>query len=139
MIGGALIAGGLFVGYFFILWLVARWQRPRRVARLLVQRPNLSLAEYCAAMPDVDADVAEWLWDEVQIFCRPDLTPHPQDEITDDLAIDPDEPDFWFMDFCEQHNLPHRNFPDWPKGEVVTVHSFALWLSEGRGAMRKMP
>ncbi|MCP6390994.1 hypothetical protein NL487_29140, partial [Klebsiella pneumoniae] len=80
---------------------------------------------------DVDSNLAEWLWGELEPYAKPLLAPHPDDLITDDLMIDPDEPVDWLMDFCKREGLRYQEFPEWPKGRPATVGNFARWLSDG--------
>jgi hypothetical protein len=110
-----------------------KWRRQAR--RLAERRANLDQSGFVALLADsADADVAEWLWNELLVYWRPTLTPHPDDDFARDLPIDPDEPNDWLDRFCTSQGLEQKIFPDWPHGEETTVRNLAAWFTNGRKA-----
>lgn len=130
-----LVVGALTAGFAVLYWMAERGYR-RRAPQVLARRPNPTRDEFIAAMPEVDEDIAAFLWDELQPFGRPLLVPHPDDNITEDLAIDPDEPGDWFLDFCRREGLNWRRFPAWPREQAPTIRAIALWLRDGRRTLK---
>jgi hypothetical protein len=84
-----------------------KWRR--QVDRLAERRANLDEPGFVALLADsADADVAEWLWDELLVYWRPNLTPHPDDDFLRDLPIDPEEPNDWLDRFCTSQGLEQK-------------------------------
>jgi hypothetical protein len=101
--------------------------------RLAEKRPSPDREQFLAMMrDDVDEDVAAWMWDELQVYYRP-LTPHPDDQLIDDVKIDDDDIGLdWLPAFAKAQGLDHRSWPDWPEGWALTVRNFARFLQLGR-------
>jgi hypothetical protein len=79
-----------------------------------------------------EADIAELLRDELLVFYKPDMTPHPDDDVVIDMPIDGDEPNDWLSEFCKRNGLRLRDITDWPKDQSATVRNLATWFSENR-------
>lgn len=124
---GVIAAAGTWVAF------ERKWRR--QAGRLAERRTNLDRSGFVAALAgSADADVAEWLWDELAAYWRPILTPHPDDDFVRDLPIDPEEPNDWLNRFCASQSLERESFPEWPFGEATTVRNLAAWFTEGRKA-----
>lgn len=81
---------------------------------------------------DVSPEAAAFLWNTTLIYLRPDLTPHPDDNLAIDLPIL--EEDWildWPRDFAREQGLVESNLPDWPEGWQPTVRNYGRWLSLG--------
>jgi hypothetical protein len=86
--------------------------------------------------PDVDDDVAGWLWDTTCPYYRP-LTPHPEDHLIKDARIDDDDVTMdWLPAFAKSRQMNWKDWPDWPKDWELTVRNFARWLQLGVDALR---
>jgi hypothetical protein len=85
---------------------------------------------------DVDADSAAWFWDELQVYYRPLLSPHPDDDLVNDMPIDPDEPEDWARDYCRLSGIALRQVRNWPEGRPVTPRNFLCWLHAERQRLR---
>ena len=85
---------------------------------------------------DCEQDVAGFLWDELQVYFRPNLTPHPDDDFLKDLPIDRDEPNDWLSGFAKRHGLRARDWDEWPKDQSSTIRNFARWLSTNRSRLK---
>jgi len=124
-LGTAIIMGGVI--------LFATRNTRRMIARTLERRPNPTEAEFVAMLSDdVRPGVAMFLWETMVPYLEPKLTPHPDDDLCDDLPIDPDEPAMdWLPEFAERHGLKAKYWPQWPGEWDGTVRNFARWLEAG--------
>jgi hypothetical protein len=124
----------LFVaGVFGLIWLLGKRKWDRQARELLERRSNPSREEFVTLLADdADADVAEFLWDELLVYFKPLLTPHPDDNFIEDLPIDHDEPNDWLAGFCKANGLRQRDVERWPENLPSTVRNFAKWLSDER-------
>lgn len=101
--------------------------------RLAARRTNPTYEEFMALMrTDVGVDTAQFLWDTVLPYVKPQLTPHPDDELANDLCIyDGDWSMDWPREYAERRGFHDSNLPDWPEGWPVTVRNFGRWLDMG--------
>jgi len=111
----------------------------RKTHKLLAKRrPNPTREQFIKLLaPDVDGDVASWLWDTTCPYYQP-LTPHPEDHLIKDARIDDDDVTMdWLPTFAKSRQLNWKDWPDWPKGWELTVRNFARWLQLGVDALRQ--
>jgi len=102
-------------------------------AHLAGRRPSPSREEFVGMLAgEVDEASAVWLWDELQVYYRPRLAPHPDDDLIEDMPIDPDEPEDWVRDYCFRHGIKQRQMSEWPKGLSVTPRHLLRWLDAER-------
>jgi hypothetical protein len=124
----------LWVGAGLLMWLAlgAYFHRKAR-RRLAEKRPSPTHEEFVELLRcDVDADIAEWMWGNLQDYYTP-LTPHPDDHLFDDGCIDSDDVSMdWLPAFAEPRGLPSKKWPAWPLEWDPTVRNFARWLQLGR-------
>ena len=86
---------------------------------------------------DVDDDIAEWMWDQAQVYYTP-LTPHPDDHLLKDASTDDGDVSMdWLPDFAQSRGLPWTEWPDWPADWTLTVRNFARWLQLGRDSLQR--
>lgn len=127
---------GLVIAGFICLWIVGKLQWDKKARALLKRRSNPTRDEFVALLATECAeDVAEFLWDELQVYFRPLLTPHPDDDLVDDLPIDPEEPEDWVVEFCKQQELRISDFAEWPKDLAVTPRNLGAWLTHERNRL----
>ena len=82
----ALVVSAIFCFYFAIIYLISRRKWSRMAATLLARRPNPTQGEFVSFLaPDVEPETAEWFWNELLIYFRPTLAPHPDDDLMSDL------------------------------------------------------
>lgn len=74
-------------------------------------------------------DVAAFVWDVLQAYYRPELTPHPDDDLMDDLLIDPEEPEDWVLEYCRRSDISSQYLPEWPEDHRVTPRNLGRYLS----------
>ena len=128
------LAVTLFVVGGLALWLAVGCVVHRKAhQRLAARRPNPTREEFLALMgQDVDPDIAEWMWDQLQVYYNP-LTPHPDDHLLKDACIDDGDVTMdWLPEFAKAQGLPWKQWPDWPQEWELTVRNFARWLQLGR-------
>lgn len=121
----AFVIGGLAI------WLTLGFVMTRRAhGRLAARRPNPTEAEFFAMMAqDCSPEAARFVWQQALIYVAPRLTPHPDDHLLDDLCIDDDDIDMdWVTEWADQHGVPQKTLPEWPKDWPLTVRNFARWL-----------
>lgn len=101
--------------------------------RLAQKRPNPTREEFLAWMSeDVDSEIAEWMWDSLQVYYTP-LTPHPNDHLLKDACIDDGDVSLdWLPAFAEPRGMRWKEWPDWPQDWELTVRNYARWLQLGR-------
>jgi hypothetical protein len=101
--------------------------------RLAAKRPSPTWAEFHDLMRrDVEADIAHWVWDELQVYYTP-LAPHPDDHLLKDACIDEDDVWLdWPPEFARNQGLSPEDWPQWPDDWELTVRNYARWLSTGR-------
>jgi len=87
---------------------------------------------------DCEADVAEFLWEQLAVYWNP-ITPHPDDDFLIDLSIDHDEPEDWLRGFCKANGILTKDVELWPKSQPTTVRKFARWLSTERRRFQSGP
>lgn len=127
------IVGGLTV------WLaVSSYTHRQAHHRLATKRPNPTRHEFLGIMAeDVDPDIAEWMWDQLQAYYTP-LTPHPDDHLLKDACIDDGDVTMdWLPEFAMAEGLPWKPWPDWPQEWELTVRNFARWLQLGRNHLQR--
>lgn len=113
---------------------VRKWRR--MAAALAQQRDNPTREQFVIMLErDADAATAGWLWDELQVYCTPGLTPRPDDDFLHDLRIDDDEPNDWIRRYCQRFDLSPQQVDEWPVGETSTVRNLARWLSSERSRL----
>ena len=133
------LAKTIFVMLVLAGWIAVGFYLHRKAQRCLaVKRPNPTREEFLAMMgQDIDPDIAEWMWDQLQVYYTP-LTPHPDDHLLKDACIDDGDVTMdWLPEFAKTQGLPWRRWPDWPEGRDLTVHNFARWLQLGRDELQR--
>ncbi|MBB4614646.1 hypothetical protein [Novosphingobium taihuense] len=137
MSGGAwLLAGGALVTWFGASYLICKRKWERAVSLLRDRRANPSRDDFVAMLaPEVGSATALWFWKELQVYYRPRLSPHPDDDLTGDLPIDPDEPDDWVRDYCRLHGLKVHDLAQWPEALAVTPRNLLGWLEKERSRL----
>ena len=129
----ALVVSAIFCSYLAIIYLISRRKWSRMAATLLARRPNPTEDEFVTLLaPDVEPEAAEWFWNELLVYFRPTLTPHPDDDLMSDLPIDGDEPDDWVQEYCRRNGLSLRHLGKWPESQPVTPRNFLGWLESER-------
>jgi len=124
-----------------LLWVVATlsiWLvigllvRRRAFHRLAAKRPSPTRQQFLELMRgDVDIDIAEWMWDNLQVYYTP-LAPHPEDHLLKDACIDDGDVSMdWLPSFAEPRGLQWKQWADWPEEWDLTVRNFARWLQLG--------
>lgn len=108
----------------------------RLIAALEARRPSPAARDGFAALlaDDCEEDIAHFLWDELTVYWAP-IAPHPDDHLTEDLAIDPDEPTDWLARFCRAQRIRASDFEPMADGQPPTIRNFARWLSRERGRL----
>lgn len=127
------VVGGLAV------WLIVGSFIHRKAhRRLAAKRPNPTYDEFSAMMgQDVDPDIAEWMWDQLQVYYAP-LTPHPDDHLLKDASIDDGDVTMdWLPEFAKGQGLKWKQWPDWPQDWELTVRNFARWMQLGRNELQR--
>ena len=128
------LARTLFVtGVLLIVFGCAGIALTRARTRLAAKRPNPTHEEFMALMrTDVSMDTAQFLWDTALPYVQPQLTPHPDDELANDLCIDDGDWSMdWLREYAERRDFHDSNLPDWPDGWPVTIRNFGRWLDMG--------
>ena len=124
------LAETLLVIAALLVWFGIAWRNTRKTISQLKQgRPSPTREEFLALIqPDVRRETAEFLWDTTIFYLAPDLTPHPDDELSD-LPIDEDDWGMdWPRDFANESGFHESNIPDWPEGWPVTIRNYGRWL-----------
>jgi hypothetical protein len=125
-----LFAGSCLAIYLSVAWYFESKARKRKAIALLLRRKNPSKAEFVSLMAnDAGEEVASFLWNELQLYYQPDLTPSPDDNLIEDLLIDPDEPFDWLNAYRRKHGIGWARIPDWPKDQPVTPRNLGRLLS----------
>ena len=132
----AIIIVALAIG---TVWANFDWNR--KAARLRAKRLNPSRTEFVEKLLDanVDASVAEWLWERLSPEWRPGLSPHPNDNPLVDLPFDPCDPDDWQEDFCKAFCIDAQDFSDWPEQTEPAIANMAKWYSDELTKQRSQP
>ena len=87
---------------------------------------------------DVSPTAAEYIWETAQFYLAPRLTPHPNDDLVDDLPIDDGDWSVdWPVDFAKRHGFSDKLYPDWPDGWPATLRNYGKWLDMGLRAAGK--
>lgn len=109
------------------------WSIRQSHLRLAARRPNPTKEQFFELMaPDCSPGVAEFLWGKASYYVEPRLTPHPDDDLINDLKIDDDDIGMdWPRDWAELQGFHESNLPDWPEGWPATVRNFGRWLDMG--------
>ena len=112
------------------IFVLARRSYNRKLRAIPERRPNLTRDEFMALMvPDVSREAAEFLWETVLDYIEPHATPHPEDNLGQDLPIDRDDIDLdWPRQWAERRGLDESVMPDWPEGIEPTIRNFGRWL-----------
>lgn len=131
--------GAAFLVFVLAVISVVGSRKFNRMKQALARRrPSPTREDFVAMLAsDCEADVAELIWEELLVFYRPDMTPHPDDDFLKDLAIDDDEPNDWLAEFCKRNGLRERDISDWNLGTPSTIRNFSRWLSENRLRLRQ--
>ncbi|MBN8841914.1 MAG: hypothetical protein J0H88_01605 [Sphingomonadales bacterium] len=118
-----------------ILFVIGTIQIRRMHARTLMRRPNPDRAEFIAMLSgDMRPETAGFLWEKAVFYIAPKLTPHPDDHLHDDLAIDDDDPVMdWLPEFADSHGRDWKKWPDWPEDWDSSIRNFGRWLEMGLG------
>jgi len=125
----------LIIAVFLLIQLVGNRQQKRIAVALRARRPNLTREEFVALLADAtDTGAAEFLWEELLPYWKPNLTPHPDDDFLKDLLIDDEEPEDWLKRYCDRFGHDWRSWPPWAAEQPTTVRNFARWLTNGRPA-----
>ena len=125
----AIVAAAAF-GIFYVL---SERKFRDAASRLGGRRRSPSREEFIELLSNnCERDIAEFLWEELKIFYRPRLMPHPDDNFIEDLPIDHDEPNDWLARFCGMQGLQEQDFAPWPLEMPATIRNFATWLAVGR-------
>ena len=122
----------LFVAAFLvIIFGYAGFKTRRTWKRTAARRPNPTEAEFFALMqPDVSGEATRFLWDTMAFYTTPELTPHPDDELGEDLCINDDDWSMdWPVEWAKQQGFHESNLPEWPEGWRPTVRNYGRWLS----------
>ena len=131
----------LFVLGGLCIWFGIAWRNTsKQVRRISAQRSNPTEAEFMDMMlRDVSEEAAGFLWTTalpyLKFFKAP-LTPHPEDNLVNDLPIDDD--DFgidWPREWAELKCFHESNMPDWPEGWPVTIRNYGRWLDMAPAAL----
>ena len=105
----------------------------RMIMKTNSRRENPTREQFVAMLNgEVSERTAIFLWDRISFLVKPRLTPHPDDDLSKDLPIDPDEPTMdWLPEFAKLHGRNHRDWPEWPQNWQATVRNFSRWLESG--------
>jgi hypothetical protein len=110
----------------------------RQKTALRARRANPTYEEFVTSLrSDCEADIADQLWQDLLVFYRPDMTPHPEDDVIQDMPIDHDEPNDWLAHFCKANNMRVKDISPWPKNQQATIRNLARWFSENRQRLQK--
>lgn len=124
----------LFVAFFLaLLGIYGFYSIGKAHGRVVTRRSNPTHAQFVQMMAtDCSSEAAEFLWQKAIFYLEPKLTPHPDDELGDDLCIDDDD---WSMDWprewAERLGFHESNLPDWPESWPPTIRNYGRWLSMG--------
>ena len=132
------LIGAAFVTLIVVVMVVVgKRQWRRKEDALLARRANPTKQEFRTLIADdADPDVTDWLWDELQVYFQPRLTPHPDDDLVSDLPINSDEPNDWLSGFCQANKLRINDIQSWDETLPITVRNFATWLSNERRRLK---
>lgn len=124
----------LFAGLGFAIIAVAAWRNThRQISQTLGRRPSPTKEEFLAEMSrSTSPEAAEFLWSNaiagLDLFDS-GLTPHPDDDLAEDLPIDEDE---WSMDWpgawAKLQGWTESDIPDWPDSWPPTLRNYGRWL-----------
>lgn len=120
----------LIVAIVIATAIFGNWSLKQAYARLATTRPSPSKNEFLSAMQrDCSPEAAEFIWEMATEYLPPILTPHPDDDLVDDLKVDPEDACIdWADEWAELHGFHKSNVPDWPEGWPATVRNFGRWL-----------
>lgn len=115
-----------------LIGVIGTRQRKAKANELLRRRANVSRQEFIDLLTnDASADIAEFLWDELEFYCDFGLKPHPDDDFIKDLGIDDEEPNDWLERYCAARGHNWEQWPEWNPDQSTTVRNFAVWLFDG--------
>ena len=83
---------------------------------------------------DVSRETAESLWDLFGSCLPPQVKPHPDDNVVEELFVDNIFKSQWWYDFAERNGIDHSDLPTWPSDWSVTLRNFGRWLDMGKAA-----
>ena len=127
------VVAALVVCVFVWLHISGERRLKRQKAILPALRVNPTYNEFAALLnADCEPDIADQLWCDLLPFYAPDMTPHPDDDVIQDMPIDHDEPNDWLRDFCKKNGFGVRDVTPWPSQQQATVRNLARWFSENR-------
>ncbi len=130
--------GAIVVGVFAWLYFVGERKLARQKAILQARRANPTHDEFLALLEtDCEADIADQLWNDLLLFYCPDMTPHPDDDVVQDMPIDDEEPNDWLAHFCKINDMRVKDVSPWPQQQPATIRALARWFSENRRRLAK--
>lgn len=105
----------------------------KQVAKTSRRRANLTRKQFLLQMQlDVSLPAASFLWETILPYLEPHLTPHPEDDIVEDLPVHADDMSLdWPQLWARQQGFHESNLPDWPDGWPVTIRNYGRWLDLG--------
>lgn len=121
----------LFVGIAALVVGTIAWRNTaREIARTAARRANPTKEEFMAMMtPDVSEQTALFLWDRAVGGLPSSLTPHPEDNLAESMAIDEEEWSIdWPADYARLNGFHESNLAEWPDGWKPTLRNLGKWL-----------
>lgn len=120
---------------FGFLFVANRRTIANNVKSILDRRESPSQEEFLRMMEsDVSRETAESLWDLFGSCLPPQVKPHPDDNVVEELFVDNIFKSQWLYDFAERNGFDHSDLPTWPSDWPVTVRNFGRWLDMGKAA-----
>ena len=122
-----------FVAILFSTCLMASRSYDRQLKDISKRRPNPTKDEFVEMMaPDVSREASLFLWDTALVYLRPHASPHPDDDLIQELPIDDEDVTMdWPRDWAERKGFHESNFPGWPDDLPVTFRNLGRWLDRG--------
>ena len=134
-----LVPAFLAAGFIAVLFAKAHQKTQRMVARTRQRRVNPTESEFVTMLSrDVNPETAEFVcFAIIEYLQRWQLTPHPDDDLVNDLPIGSDDPTIdWLPRYAELYGANWKLWPKWPQGWDGTVRNFARWLELGLSRQR---
>lgn len=122
------LATGLSAAFAYGWWMLRKAH-----SRVAAMRPNPTEEQFLAMMAaDCSPEVSRFLWDSALTYIQPRLTPHPDDNLLDDLKIDDEDLSMdWPRDWAASKGFHESNLPDWPDDWPITIRNYGRWLDMG--------